>query len=154
MKKLWLLPLVLIFLTNCKEVPTIEKLETKAKEEVLKELKAMYASYNKANDEFFDYYEGNFVRVTPKGKIQIGKEELKEEWNAYLSSIKSFEFIKYGDPIVINGQDQVITINTYEEWFITSEDTAVAEGVFTAAWKKQSDNTWKISMETWTVGLD
>lgn len=156
MRKLWLLSLVLILLANCKEAQNNEELKAKAKEEVLKKFNAMWVSYAKGGVDFFDYYEDDLVRVTENGEITIGKEKHKEEWDAYFNEGNSVELIKYDEPTLVTGQDLIITINHFEELFITNNgaDTTLNKGVYIIGWKKQSDNTWEISMDTWHAGLD
>ena len=57
---------------------------------------------------------------------------------------------------MVIGSDQVVTINTYEELFIRNDDmdSTYNKGVYVAVWRKQLDNTWKISMDTWHAGLE
>lgn len=115
----------------------------------------MYEVYSKGDQEFFKFYEDNFVRLDSKGNLTKGVSNPKQEWSEFMTT-HALELLNYSQPEMIVGTDQVVTINDYEELFIQKEaqDTAYNRGVYVAVWSRQEDNSWKISMDTWHAGLE
>lgn len=155
MKIVSLLILYIFIFSGCTE----EKNEVFSAEdttnEVLEAYNNMYDSYAKGTDEFFDYYEKDFVRVPTSGEVQTGVEGPQAEWNEYLKT-HSLYLEEYGKPEIILGDNQVVTIGDYTEYFIdrNTKDSTYNRGVYIAAWRKQDDGSWKISMDTWQAGLE
>ena len=115
----------------------------------------MYTSYGEGDNDFFKYFENDFVRVTSSGDIQRGVEKPKVEWTDYLK-IYSVYLKSFSKPEIILSPKQAITIGDYEEYFINREtkDSIYNRGVYIASWNMQEDGSWKISMDTWHAGLD
>ncbi len=155
MKKASLALIILIFVIGCSGNKSEPRTDTEIKSEVLATFNSMYEIYAQGTDEYFKYYEDDFVRVVPSGKITRGKEKPKEEWNEYLKSY-SLYLESYSQPELVISENQVITIGEYEEYFIDREtkDSIYNRGVYIAAWNEQEDGSWKICMDTWHAGLD
>jgi ketosteroid isomerase-like protein len=156
MNYLPLCSLLFLMFVSCTDSPREENTEATAKQEVLEEFNAMYKTYAKGTDEFYNFFEEDFVRVDMQGKTHRGVKDQKSELNDYLSKNNKFELLSYGEPTLVSSNDQVVTINPYEELFIneSGSDTTFNKGVYIAVWKKQADDTWKISMDTWHSGLE
>lgn len=150
---IWLCLLIIPVLSFSK----MEEEENKVnpEKEVLEVFHKMYDTYAKGNSDFFDYYEKDFVRVDGKGNIRKGVEKHIKEWNDFMEKY-NLQVTKVDSPEMVIASDQVITINEYEELFIKKEepDTIFNKGVYIAAWRKQPDDSWKISMDTWHAGLE
>ncbi|MFD2518053.1 YybH family protein [Salinimicrobium flavum] len=155
MKNIALLLLFIFIVTGCAEEKTEVVAGDDTANEVLKAYNNMYNSYAQGTDEFFDYYENDFVRVPTTGEVQKGVEGPRAEWNDLLKT-HSLYLEKYGEPEIILSENQVVTIGDYTEYFIDREtkDSAYNRGVYIAAWRKQDDGSWKISMDTWQAGLE
>ncbi|MCM8568571.1 nuclear transport factor 2 family protein [Gramella jeungdoensis] len=155
MKNATLVFLSLFFIIGCSENKKEQKSETEIKKEVLAAFNSMYDTYAKGTDEYFQYYEEDFIRVVPSGKITSGIEKPKKEWNEYLKG-HSLYIESYSEPELVISEDQVITIGDFVEYFIDKEtnDSTYNRGVYIAAWEEQEDGSWKISMDTWHAGLD
>lgn len=155
MKNQIFLILLCIIFFSCNKESTYEKNEEDIEDEVLSTYKDMFEAYAEGTDEFFDYYEDDFVRVTGKGEIKIGVDEPKKQFNEYLKG-NSYEVISIDEPKMVTSSGQVVTIGGYEEYFVsnTTNDTTYNKGMYIGVWRKQADDTWKISMETWHAGLE
>lgn len=152
MKKLIVLTLGIFILPSCTEKKVNEK---DIRRQVLTTYNEMYNSYGEGTDEFFKYFENDFLRVTPSGNYQRGVEEQIANWNDYLK-IKKLYLDSFDEPEMIISQNQVITIGGYVEYFIdrTTLDSSYNRGVYVATWRKQENGVWKICMDTWHPGLD
>jgi len=145
--------LLFLFITiqiQCQSPKPIEGSDENIREEVLKAFNEMYDTYSEGTDEYFKYFEQDFVRVGTDGNIISGLEQPKTDWNELLSKYK-MKLISYGQPKLVIGTGQVVTINSYDEMFINNEssDTIFVEGIYIATWRRQNDANWKISMDTW-----
>lgn len=155
MKNSTLLLLIIFLITSCSEKKKAEENEQDIMNNILTTYNEMYTSYGEGTDDFFKYYENDFVRVTSSGHIQKGIEKPKNEWTDYLK-IYSVYLKKFSTPEIIISEKQAITIGDYEEYFINREtkDSIYNRGVYVASWREQEDGSWKISMDTWHAGLD
>ena len=128
--------------------------EDEIRNQVLTTYNDMYNSYGEGTDEFFKYFEKDFLRVTPSGNFQKGVEEQMTNWNNYLK-IKKLHLESFDEPEMIISQNQVITIGGYVEYFIDREtqDSTYNRGVYVATWRKNDKGDWKICMDTWHPGL-
>ncbi|MFX0558585.1 hypothetical protein ACOCEA_17415 [Maribacter sp. CXY002] len=155
MKNSTLLLLIIFLTTNCSEKKKAEENEQDIMNNILTTYNEMYTSYGEGTDDFFKYYENNFIRVTSSGDIQKGIEKPKIEWADYLK-IYSVYLKSFSTPEIIISKKQAITIGDYEEYFINREtkDSIYNRGVYVASWREQEDGSWKISMDTWHAGLD
>mgnify|MGYP001824883965 FL=1 len=152
MKKLTILILGIFLIYSCSE----KKLnESDIKNQVLTTYNEMYNSYGEGTDEFWKYFENDFLRITPSGNFQKGVEEQKTKWNDYLK-VKKLHLESFDAPEMIISQKQVITIGGYVEYFIdrTTKDSSYNRGVYVATWRKNDNGDWKICMDTWHSGLD
>ena len=154
-KNLSLLPLIFVLLISCEENRENKGSAEDAKAEVLQEYNDMYEVYSQGDQEFFQFYEEDFVRLDSKGNITKGVSNPRQEWKEFMNT-HSLKLLSYGQPEMIVSPDQVVTINDFEELFIQKEeqDTAYNRGVYVAVWSRQPDDTWKISMDTWHAGLE
>ena len=151
MKHLIVLLLLTCTLFNCSEKRLNEK---EISNQVISTYKEMYTSYGKGTDEFFKYFENDFLRITPTGKMQVGVAERKAEWNEYLKT-HSLILESFDEPELIISSNQVITIGEYVEYLIDNQtkDSLYNRGIYIATWKRQDDDNWKICMDTWHPGL-
>lgn len=145
-----LLFLIIILSNECQPKKSKEDTENTIREEVLEEFNTMYDIYAEGTDEYFNFYEQDFVRVGTDGNMITGIEQPKKEWNKLLSQYH-MKLINYGQPKMLIASGQVVTINSYEEIFVHKDtsDTTLVEGVYIATWRRQNNDSWKISMDTW-----
>ena len=155
MKNSIFLILILFFVSGCSEKEKEKTSEKDIENEVLNAYNSMYNSYAEGTDEFLNYYEPDFVRVESSGDRKKGVEEPKREWNNFLKT-HSLYLKDFGEPEMILSDKQVVTIGDFTEYFIDkkTKDSTYNRGVYIAAWRKQNDGSWKISMDTWHAGLD
>ncbi|MCA6075012.1 hypothetical protein [Fulvivirga sedimenti] len=152
MKKLTIFISGILIAFSCSEKKVSEN---DIKNQVLTTYNDMYNSYGEGTDEFFRFFENDFLRVTPSGNFQRGVEEQKTNWNDYLK-VKKLALESFDEPELIISQDQVITIGGYVEYFIdrATNDSSYNRGVYVATWRKQENGDWKICMDTWHSGLE
>jgi ketosteroid isomerase-like protein len=155
MKNSILLPLVFLLITSCSEKNKEEENEQDIMNNILTTYNEMYISYGEGTDDFFEYFEDDFIRVTSSGDLQRGVEKQKIEWTDYLKTY-SVDLKSFSKPEIIISGKQAMTIGDYQEFFINREtsDSIYNRGVYIASWRKQEDGSWKISMDTWHSGLD
>lgn len=155
MKKIVTSVLIIFLITSCNKKNIEEVNEEKIKSEVLSAYNNMYNSYAEGTDEFFKYYENDFLRVTTSGNLERGVEKPKIEWNDYLKS-HSVDLKNFSEPEIIISPTQVVTIGNYTEYFINREtkDSTYNKGVYIGIWRQQKDKSWKICMDTWHSGLE
>jgi len=155
MKNSTLLLLIVLLITSCSEKKKGEENEQDIMNNILTTYNEMYTSYGEGDNDFFKYFENDFVRVTSSGDIQRGVEKPKVEWTDYLK-IYSVYLKNFSKPEIILSPKQAITIGDYEEYFINREtkDSIYNRGVYIASWRIQEDGSWKISMDTWHAGLN
>jgi len=155
MKNSTLLLLIISLITSCSEKKNEKENEQVILNNILTTYNKMYTSYGEGNDDFFKYFENDFVRVSSSGDIQRGIEKQKIEWRNYLKTY-SVDLKYFSKPEIIISEKQAITIGDYEEYFINREtkDSIYNRGVYIASWRIQEDGSWKISMDTWHAGLD
>ncbi|AVR44636.1 hypothetical protein C7S20_04815 [Christiangramia fulva] len=155
MKKTVFLLLIFLVFTNCAGDENAEKPKDQIEDQVQKAYNKMFKSYAEGTDDFFEYYEDDFVRVESDGSIHTGIDQPKKDWNRFLKTHK-VELLNYEeDPKMVIGSDQVVTIGKFKELFIEkkSQDTTRNTGVYISSWRKQPDGKWKISMDTFHAGL-
>ncbi|MEL0454758.1 hypothetical protein WJN01_00860 [Flavobacteriaceae bacterium SZ-1-7] len=152
MKKLTALIIGILIVTSCSEKRVNQE---DIMNQVLTTYNEMYYSYGEGTDEFFKYFEDDFLRLTPSGKLQKGVEDRKIEWNNYLKMF-SLGLESFDEPEMIISKNQVITIGGYNEYFVNrkTKDTSHNRGIYVATWRKQENGIWKICMDTWHAGLD
>ncbi|HET8810349.1 MAG TPA: hypothetical protein VFM65_08805 [Flavobacteriaceae bacterium] len=155
MKNSTLLLLIILLITSCSEKEKEVENEQDIMNNILTTYNEMYTSYGEGTDDFFKYYENDFVRVTSSGDIERGIEKSKIEWTEYLKTYSVY-LKKFSTPEIILSEKQAITIGDFEEYFINREtkDSIYNRGVYVASWRKQEDGSWKISVDTWHAGLD
>jgi ketosteroid isomerase-like protein len=155
MKNSSLLLLIILLITSCSEKKNAKENEQDIRNNILTTYNEMYTSYGEGTDDFFKYYENDFVRVTTSGDIERGIEKPKIEWTEYLKTYSVY-LKKFSMPEIILSEKQAITIGDYEEYFINREtkDSTYNRGVYVASWRKQEDGSWKISVDTWHAGLN
>lgn len=153
MKNSILLLLIILLITNCSERKEVN--EQDIRRHILTTYNEMYTSYGEGSDDFFKYFEDDFVRVTSSGELQRGIEKQRIGWTDYLKTY-SVDLKSFSRPEIIISPKQAITIGDYEEYFINREtkDSIYNRGVYIASWRIQKDGSWKISMDTWHAGLD
>jgi len=93
-------------------------------------------------EKILDFYTNDIVRIPPSGEIFVGKELLREaKTRTRLQNIYTLD--DYSVPVVVASVDHTsISMET--------GDTIKTEGTWTAVWQKQTDNTWKIRLSTYT----
>lgn len=155
MKKIISLVGIILLLTSCNEKIEEVQNDEEIRSEVLAAYNKMYNSYADGTDEFFRYYENDFLRVTTSGNLERGVEKPKMEWNEYLKS-HSVDLKNFSEPEMVISSGQVVTIGNYTEYFINREtkDSIYNKGVYIGVWRQQEDKTWKICMDTWHAGLE
>jgi len=155
MKNSTLLLLIILLITSCSENKNAIENEQDIISNILTTYNEMYTSYGQGTDEFFKYFENDFIRVTTSGVIERGIENRKVEWTEYLKTYSVY-LKNFSTPEIILSEKQAITIGDYEEYFINREtkDSTYNRGVYVASWRKQEDGSWKISVDTWHSGLD
>ena len=155
MKNSTLLLLIILLITSCSEKKNAKENEQDIRNNILTTYNEMYTSYGEGTDDFFKYYENDFVRVTTSGDIERGIEKPKIEWTEYLKTYSVY-LKNFSTPEIILSEKQAITIGDYEEYFINREtkDSTYNRGVYVASWRKQEDGSWKISVDTWHAGLN
>ncbi|MCS5491646.1 hypothetical protein [Algoriphagus limi] len=152
MKNIAPIILIALLIFGCSEKKTNEN---EIKNQVLATYNEMYTLYGQGTDEFFSYFENDFLRLTPSGIYQRGVKDQKDSWNEYLKA-KKLALESFDEPEMIISQNQVITIGGYVEYFIDRDtnDSIYNRGVYVATWRKQDNGDWKICMDTWHSGLD
>lgn len=147
---LFILMSVLFF--SCNKESTDEKNDKYIEDEILSNYNGVFNAYAEG-PEFFDYYEDDFVRVTGKGEIQIGLDAPKKEFKEMVKN-NSYELISFDEPKMVIGSGQVVTIGGFEEYIVSkiTNDTTYIKGMYIGVWRKQPDDTWKISMDTLIPG--
>lgn len=155
MKNSTLLLIIILLITSCSEKEKEVENEQDIMNNILTTYNEMYTSYGEGADDFFEYFENDFVRVTSSGDITKGVEKPKIEWTEYLKTYSVY-LKNFSTPEIILSKKQAITIGDYEEYFINREtkDSTYNRGVYVASCREQEDGSWKISMDTWHSGLD
>ena len=151
MKKLTIFTIGILLIYSCSEKKFNED---EVKNEVLTTYNEMYDTYSEGTDEFFKYFDDDFLRVTPSGDYQKGIEKQITDWNELLK-VKKVHVESFSDPEMIISQNQVITIGEYVEYFIDrlTKDSIYNRGIYVATWKKKDNGEWKICMDTYHPGL-
>ena len=135
----------------CQTAPesTEARLQT-AEESVRTAFMDLYEKYSAADISYTDYYEEQVIRMDGKGQVKLGKKEHVENQKQVYETYE-VQMLDYSEPTILPSLDQVVTYNTYEEYFIHKErgDTSHVKGTWIAVWRKQDDGSWKLGMTTW-----
>jgi ketosteroid isomerase-like protein len=152
MKK-YLLFTVAIFVYGCQETSKTTNLSSdKVKESVIEAYNDLCEIYSGTDVErILEFYSEDIVRIPPSGEILMGKELLREA-KTKTRQLTIYTLDEYSLPVVYPSVDQPATYSTFKETSISKETgvTTKMEGTRVAVWQKQSDNTWKIGLSTYT----
>lgn len=110
----------------------------------------LYERYAESDISYTKYYEDSVLRMDGSGDVKYGKQEhVDQQLDVY--DRYEVQMLDYSEPTILPGLDQVVTYNTYEEYFIHKErgDTSHVMGTWIAIWRKQDDGSWKLRMTTW-----
>lgn len=156
MRTLIYLLIVLMNFTACKnEKPTKSEVTPEVstediRKDIIQAYNQMYDSYGEGRLDFYDHFTDDFLRISTDGKLQRGTVGPKKEWSEYLEDYR-VNLTHYDTPEIIVSPEQVVTIGKYEEYFVNrkTNDSTFNKGTYIGVWKKQTDGTWKIVMDTW-----
>jgi len=151
--KIYLLFILPIFVYGCQDS---SNLQTESLDQVEASVITAYNGLCKIYsgtdvEKILDFYTNDIVRIPPSGEIFVGKELLREaKTRTRLQNIYTLD--DYSVPVVVASVDQAVTYSTFKDTSISKEtgDTIKTEGTWTAVWQKQTDNTWKIRLSTYT----
>ena len=147
--KLYYVILLCSLLVKCQSntSPPPEEMQTL----VVSEIEDFWGHFRSNDMRWVNYYQEEFILVFPNGSIESHtpenlKMEFERLYREYQVLVAEMDQLK-----VIASKDQVVSIFPYEQIFIHKEnqDTIINRGTLTYAWKKQQDNRWKISFETY-----
>ena len=146
--------LSLFLFINCQTKVSIKKEVKTSNEELEALIKAqvdsLYKVYTKFDYDWINFYEDKFTGVYPETPIEIiTKDSLKSQWKRIYDKY-DVKLISRGEPSVIVSEDMAISHNSFNEIFINKKtnDTIKNVGTYIIAWKRQSNDSWKIVFET------
>lgn len=148
--------LLTIISFSCQQNTTItdESLD-RVEESVTKAYNGLCEIYSGTDvEKILEFYTDDIVRIPPGGQIFTGKESLRAaKTKTRLENIYTLDH--YSTPEVIASVDQAVTYSTFKDTTISKKtgDTVRADGTWVAVWRKQSDDTWKIALSTYTESI-
>lgn len=111
---------------------------------------SFYTVYKRYNCDWINFFEDEFTNVFPDTPIRkISKDSTKTLWKGIYDKY-NVQLINRGKPSFITSQDMVISHNDFHEIFIhkQTQDTITIIGTYIVAWKRQTDDSWKIAFES------
>lgn len=101
-------------------------------------------------DSLLSFYEADALSIPPGAALNRSASEIIgaiEEFNAE----NSFILIETGEIEFRTTESMVVTYTTFIDYWVPKSggETAHREGRWIAVWRKQENDSWKISMEMW-----
>ncbi len=146
--------LFVCLLSGCKskeETPEPTPQSTSEIEAIIEaKVDSFYKVYERFDYAWIDFFEEEFTNVFPDTPIRkISKDSTKAIWESIYSKY-DVQLLERGKPSFISSQDMVISHNHFNEIFINKEtgDTIKNEGTYVIAWRRQTNDNWKIVFES------
>lgn len=144
----------LIFLSACEEQKVLEKPQKTPDSElqalIKKQVDSLYAVYSRFDYDWIDFYEERFTAIYPESPVKLNsKDSLFAQWQEIYQDF-NVELVNRGQPTIITSEDMAISYNSFNEIFVNkqTQDTTKSMGTYIVAWRRQSDDSWKIVFET------
>lgn len=101
-------------------------------------------------DSLLSFYEADALSIPPGAALNRSASEIIgaiEEFNAE----NSFILIETGEIEFRTTENMVVTYTSFIDYWVPKSggETAHREGRWIAVWRKQENDSWKISMEMW-----
>ncbi len=150
---IWLI-LSLLLVIGCQDNNQLneqsEVLDTQLENEIRTQIDSFYSVYERYNTDWVDFFEDEFTNVFPDTPIRkTSKDSTKALWERIYEKY-DVQLLDRGPPSFILSQDMVLTHNSFNEIFVNKEnnDTIKNPGTYIVAWRRQSDDSWKIVFES------
>jgi hypothetical protein len=118
--------------------------------EINMQVDSFYSVYTRYNTDWIEFFEDDFVNIFPDTPIRLtSKDSTKVLWER-IYKMYDVQLLDRGSPAFILSQDMVISYNSFNEIFVNNatNDTIKNPGTYIIAWKRQSDDSWKIAFES------
>ena len=150
---LWL-TLSISIVVGCQENNQLSEqtkvLDAELETEIKMQIDSFYNVYGRYNTDWIEFFEDEFTNVFPDTPIRkTTKDSTRILWESIYKRY-DVQLIDRGSPSFILSQDMVISHNSFNEIFVNKEtnDTIKNPGTYVIAWRRQSDDSWKIVFET------
>lgn len=153
-KRLLTTILFILLMSGCQSEPNLKetkKMSAHDLEAVIEDkIDSFYIAYKRYNGDWIDYFEDEFTNVFPDTPIRkTSRDSTKALWNSIYSRY-DVQLLDRGKPSFITSESMVISHNSFHEILIHKQtrDTTNIIGTYIVAWKRQTDNSWKIAFES------
>jgi len=112
------------------------------------------AAVSKDLDKVVSYYADGAMVFAPNSPGATTKETIRNAWKGYLTPAGASTSWKAMKVEVAKSGDLAYTSGTYDGTMIGADGKPVKDsGNYLTVWKKQTDGTWKILIDTWATDL-
>ena len=101
-------------------------------------------------DSLMKFYEPDFLRIPPNQELTRGFEAIKIILEDFYTE-NEYVLIEGGDKEFQITNELVVSYSTFVDYWVSESggETNQREGRLITVWRKQIDDTWKITTEIW-----
>ena len=111
------------------------------------------AAVSKDLDKVVSYYADDAVVFAPNSPGATTKEAIRNAWKDILMPVGASTSWKPTKVEVAKSGDLAYTSGTYNGTMMADGKPVKDSGNYLTVWKKQTDGTWKILVDTWATDL-
>ena len=140
--------------TSCaeQEKPEMPQKSTDAEVEAIirQQVDSLYEVYARFDYDWIDFYADEFTCIYPNfPATKRTPDSLRVQWGKIYDKYE-VKLVSRGEPTIIASGDMALSYNSFHEILIKkgTTDTIKSVGTYIVAWKRQPDDSWKITFET------
>lgn len=150
----WFAFLFFILVISCRGEPKGESSAEETTREFIAQFNEFYETYSNADISFLEWYASDVVSIDTNGDQIIGREAYRDAIEQMFDQYE-IDLLSYSEPDLFMSDSQIVSVNDYEELFISKStgDTTRVAGTWIGVWQNDGER-WVVSMNTFHLKDD
>ena len=150
--------IITLWLTGCSTPDPVDETKGESKpdfESIEKEISQLIDNHNVVFamgdlDSLRKFYEPDFLRIPPDQELTRGFETIKIILEDFYKD-NAYVLVEGGDKEFQISNELVVAYSTFIDYWVSdsSGETNQRDGRLITVWRKQKDDTWRITTEIW-----